>query len=601
MLNPFNWPSFISASMSSMYGASAPYSDVQFDEEDEEQEEPLSTPEEKELNFVNFLPEIIGEINSHLDSASRYALSRTCRRFQKLSKDSFERFPLADTCAALGLARLLEWSVDLGAPLDAETALVAARHGQVEILEMYLRRKYQIDVSQPFEPTSQPPEAVVETVQNWGYAGALNGCQPTLNWLIHQTHLWEKYFLGYPKVLFRVMSDAARGGHVGLTFNLWQASQLPLTELWNNWIFFSLFAAEDGHLEAVKKFHQLELEAGGEQWCAEHGADPLISHIMKTVPSRPEIVAWCLAQDPELDGHLEIQTEAALNAERLEEWRADLQPYIQEMIRLYHHDRRVFNERMQGARLPVLQFMLKELGIEKFENVTVSNFHPTVNAQALQWMKEHGITLDFNRGVFDLDGYGSEFSIRAEKIKTFDKELLAWLLREGVKPTKQDIIGAALSQRIDILDMLWESDLVIMPLDAIIPHCLAIWLMLAPATRVSFRSRLETIKWLKEKGCGYYTWSLSTTMVANITSAIGDDEIKAMLTSLHARKVDFVYDWFVLMLLRKKPQFVKDYLAEIQALEFPLSDEVAHALSKVGQTQDKKHQSSTLSWLRWPY
>ena len=541
--------------------------------------------------------ELLEVIKSCADEPSRYALSLTCREFRQACKDPFERFRFADTCAALGHRVLLEWSVDHGAPFDAKTAEVAARHGHVDILKLYLRRKFQIDISS--QPVVLHDKALREVVRQWWCCAAVARCRRTLHWLSDGLDPFE------------MIVSAARGGDVSLVRVLLGERRIQLPALWDRWVFLSVAAAECGHLRVVQDFFELE-KCDFELWRIEQrddGTMPLLDRIIDAAleNSHPNVVSWCIAQKPSLvherlwgrtwlsekepslltTGSWAVLETTVVEPGVVDQWRGYLEDYFSIMRDHYRDNRSEFVEGLEDVHFRVIQLLFEELGIVKFAEVIRPKrvHHSCLNAKALQWMKEHGILPDF---------YSAYHRLHSGNL---DREMVIWLLNEGVQPEPIYINDAARAFRVDILEMLWmadSSDLV--PNNYTIPETLrktleSDVLSAESKDRYSLVSILKTLQWLKEKGYRYAAQSIGAICFLQIvTDGLKSkipNPVEALIIDRTANDGGSVYDCFILTLLAKKPQFVKDYLAEIQELELPLSDEVALALSRNGQSLDK--------------
>lgn len=382
--------------------------------------------------------------------------------------------------------------------------------------------------------------------------------------------------------------NAARGGDVNLVRRLLQVSQIPLSTLWDlQYALSSAAAAEGGHLEAVKQFYQMELEAGFAQWCTENGLPPPLTYVMTgaMMPSpQPEIISWYLMQDLSLLGTWKDMMEHYAVTNGLAEWMGDLQSYFQQMKSRYHQeDRVIFGRRIAYAHVRVLERLLEELGIEKFENLTIEMGACGRDVGKLQWMKEHGIQFRFDR-VLIADS------------PPFDTELIRWILDQDVRPTAQDIACAARHFRIDILEMLWaKKSTHLIPDSQTIPNLIEEMLIAGvlydkDTSRFTYTPILKTLEWLKDKGytCGPKLRQVKPYQaILQIMQSARDrgGGVPEDLAGRLGQPQPSVYDDFVLTLRKKKPRFFADYSAEIQALELPLSTSVFDEVfgSKAGE------------------
>lgn len=524
--------------------------------------------------------------DTFLDMPTRYAFSMTCTKFRRDCRVPFDRLQFADKCAEEGYLRLLEWSFNCGGPFDAKTAEVAARHGHVDILAMYLRKKHQLYVTlKPLSVAKEKQGALAEVVQQWGCVAAWAGNKRTLDWLITETGLWEKVFERNGRIV--AIQHAAQGGHVALALHLLRLSHLSMRELWaDNISLLSTEAARGGHLEAVQHFLNLEEE--------EDFTDRsfLVDCIAAVAISNPHsaVLSWCTVQNPyptTLPVNLKV-----VAVEEQSKMREFLASYFNQMRDLYLNDRPIFTQVLQTVPFNFLPMFLEALNIEKFQDVTLRACDRSWRHLPSSWLKEHGIVIAFPRVLVDIPLNVS--------FTTLDREWIKWVIDQGVKATFDDIEYAVGSCPIDILEMLWgakRDDL--NPDGSTIPLHIALTLIYcllpddANEARFSLVSFLRSIAWLKGKKYTYGPNSIDTDLnvhhadIACLKRYLGEKGNED-LDAITPEQLQSVYDRLILTLLKKYPRFCRDYCAEIEALELPLLPQVSLALSRLGQSDNRK-------------
>ena len=510
------------------------------------------------LNYLNSLN------HSRMNQPDMHSLG-PARKFRAAHKESFHRSRFADQCAVLGYRTLLEWSVDCGAPLDHETANKAAQHGNIEMLKLYLRKKHHVDVAvQLTEDMHGDLNAVTKDLQEWACRAAFAGCQETLMWLFSETYIKPYVICLKPT---RIIMEAARGGHVELVSWLSQRSRPPVSEDSREAFSLCVNAAKGGHLEAFKQFYQGFVQAGFDE---NLFGIPKFSFILNLRESfdHPKVMSWCLAHNHALldqgkRSQLEIEV---LSSGQVDEMKDYLKGWLEVMKNLYQHNRADFSERLKHVHFRVIPWLLEELGIERFEEVDVHLLHPAIDMQAIAWMEKHGLEL---RYFFD-EFIEKQLELGESNIEQF----LKWMLRKNLRINSQCIWRIAkqivfYGLPIDLLDRLWQLKADTLEIDGeTIPTILSYFCNYFRPTDITgsvFRTittilpTLKTIQWLRQKGYHY-----------------GQKDARD-----YERNLDrSVYDLFVLTLIKKKPRFVKDYLDEIQKLEFPFSPDVFLSLQK---------------------
>lgn len=404
-------------------------------------------------------------VEDHADYPTRHSFFRTCTQYHETFKNDSDCYRVVDECAALGYKALLEDCMALKASLDEKTSLVAASHGQVEILELYIRER-------KLELIKDIPTKIPKLVLDWTCQAALAGNRRTLQWVRFDE--WKD-----PEQIFEVKKSAALGGQLVLARDIHRRHPAAQGHL-------NLFEKEmrKAHLQALCIFHQLD----GQEGYSQEFVKEIFELGMRNY--RPEFLSWSLEKNPELltteNMNAVISLAAPHGSTDLLELAVqrgavlDIQDFFHRTTFAYHII----------CNVKTLQYLHAKLGVTSAPDQGPF-MAPVYSIEALEWMSAQGY--QFDRSIT----FGGLVAISQEPA------VICWMIQHGFKVCLRNILDSAYHRQLEILDQVWNiNPAALSPDSKEVPK----WLdymaekMTVPPYRFSALRFTCIIKWLCEKG-----------------------------------------------------------------------------------------------------